>query len=540
MNLAARFVEAALARADQTALILADRRGGTRETTFAELNRWSDACAHAARRAGLQPGDRVLLLVRPGAELVALVFGLLKAGLTIVLIDPGMDRPGFLGCVERAAPHAMVGVLPAHVLAALRPHAFRSLRKRWLAGWPWAPGAIARTRRGGVEPFPSAPVAGDATAAVVFTTGSTGVPKGVVYTHGNYEAQFALLRSRFAITPEQVALVGYLPFALLCLCMGNTCVLPHVHPARPAWVDPAPVLELVRRYRPAFGLGSPAFWGRVGDHCARTGARLDGVRLLLLFGAEVHESILRNLRTALADEAEIHTPYGSTEAQPLCTIADRELLDPQLLDARGRLGVCVGRPLDGVDLRLVRVTDDAMSPEDARRDPGPVGEIIVRGSMVTDGYFASPVQDELHKIGTPPARWHRMGDCGSLDAHGRLWLAGRKSQRIETAVGTLFPLPVEARANRHPAVRRSALVGVGERGAQRPVLVVELDDVRASLAAQELVTSELVAQLAADPATELIRDVLVHPSLPVDYRHNAKIQREALARWAAEAIRQEP
>ncbi|MCC7181254.1 MAG: AMP-binding protein [Acidobacteria bacterium] len=534
-NLADRFVKAAAARAGETALILARGRGAPRETTFGELARWSDGYAWGARRAGLEPGARVLLLVRPGPDLVAQVFGMLKAGLAIVLIDPGMDRRSFLGCVETAAPEAMIGVPVAHLLAARWPRTFSSVRRRWLAGWPWAPGASERMRHGAIEPFASTPVSPEATAAVVFTTGSTGVPKGVIYSHGNYGAQLDLLARRFAIDAGQVTLAGYLPFALLCLCMGATCVLPRVNPARPASVDAGPVLDLMKRYRPSLGLGSPAFWGRLAEHCATSGARLDSLRQVLLFGAEVHEPILRGLRAALPDEAVVQTPYGSTEAQPISTISDRELLDPALLERRAALGVCVGTPIDGVEVRLVPVTDRPLSEVTAA--PGAVGEVAVRGPMVTAGYLHQPEQDRLHKIGAPPGAWHRMGDCGSIDEDGRLWLAGRRSQRVETPAGTLFPLPVEARVNRHPAVRRSALVGPGARGAQRPVVVIELIDSTATQATREAVVSQIMNLLADDQATRVIQDVLVHPRLPVDYRHNAKIQREAVAVWAAEAMR---
>jgi len=297
------------------------------------------------------------------------------------------------------------------------------------------------------------------------------------------------------------------------------------------------VLDLVKRYHPALGLGSPAFWGRVADYCARTGEKLDGVRQVMLFGAEVHESILRGLVAALPGGGTVHTPYGSTEAQPITTISDRELLDPTVLNRRATLGVCVGAPIGGVEMRLIPITDAPMSLADATGDPGRVGEVAVRGPMVTAGYLGQPGQDRLHKIGAHPGAWHRMGDCGTIDEQGRLWLAGRKSQRVETAAGTLFPLPVEARVNQHPAVRRSALVGVGPRGAARPVVVVELKESGASAPARQAVVSQIVDLLACDPATQSIRDVLVHRALPVDYRHNAKIQREALAQWAGSALR---
>jgi acyl-CoA synthetase (AMP-forming)/AMP-acid ligase II len=538
INVAEVFRRSAARQPERVALALADANGRTREFTYDQLERWSDGYAHGFTAAGLSRGDRVLLLMRPDADFIALALGMLKAGLVVVLVDPGMDRTTLLGCIESASPAAMVGVPPAHVLALLGRRAFASVRKRWLAGWPALPGAIEKLRSKNGLPFPGVDAGPDGTAAVVFTTGSTGAPKGVVYTHGNYIAQLELLRDRFAIQPGEIALPGYLPFAILCLCLGSTCVVPSFNPARPASVEPARVLELVRRYRPSYGLGSPAFWGRIGAHCDVPGEKLDGFRLLLLFGAEVHESILLKLRSAMPDGAEIHTPYGSTEAQPITTISDRELLSPPLRERRSTLGICVGRPFDGVDLGVIPVTDEPLDRIDlaSMHSDGSIGEVVVRGAMVTRQYFAQPTQDRLHKIESDAGRWHRMGDCGSIDDQGRLWLAGRKSQRIVTSEGVLFPLPVEARANAHPAVRRSALVGTGQRESQRAVLVVELRDSAVSSEARATVIAELLAGFANAESTRAVRDVLFHPELPVDYRHNAKIQREELALWASEQL----
>jgi olefin beta-lactone synthetase len=528
-NLGARFHDVAAARSDDVALVVAGPRGEAHETTFGELDRWSDAYARGMLDAGLRPGDRLLLLARAGPDFVALAFGALKAGLSIVLVDPGMSRTAFLRCVQRAAPRGLVGIPPVHLLALGWPRAFASVQARWLAGWPRLPGAVERLRARAAGPVSYAPLADDAAAAIVFTTGSTGVPKGVVYTHGVYGAQLELLRRQFTFGADDVVLAGYLPFALLCLCLGMRCVLPHVHPSRPGSVNPGPVYDLARRYQPTIGLGSPAFWHRVALDGVRTGARLDTLRLLLMFGAEVHEPVLRAVRAVLRSDAIVQTPYGSTEAQPLCSTDDHELLEPLLLDQRSTRGVLVGRPLDGVELQLVPVGDAPMMSADAVR-AGDVGEVVVRGPMVTAGYFDDPDQDRLHKIGTPPDAWHRMGDCGTLDDEGRLWLAGRRSQRVQTEDGTFFPLPVEARVNRVAGVRRSALVGLGRAGAQRPVVVVEGDG---SVPLDRALAEAVVLALNGAPTTAAIRDVLVHPALPMDYRHNAKIQREALARWAA-------
>lgn len=532
MNVVEFFESVGRTGQERTALVV-----GGRELTFGELMGRVDGYAHGLRDEGVGRGDRVLLMMKPEAEFIALVLGLLKLGATVVLVDPGMERRTLLECIERAAPTVLVAAGRAHLLAAFAPRAFASVRRRWLAGWRHLPGAVERLRRGDEGTFSCEKVPHDLAAAIVFTSGSTGTPKGVVYTHGNYRAQLDLLRARFGVGPNEVALPGYLPFTLLSLCLGSTCVVPNIPPARPAAVEPEPVLGLIARYRPSYGFGSPAFWERIVAACERREARLEGMQALLLFGTEVDAHLLRRLRDVLPAGASIHTPYGSTEAQPVTTITDRELLEHALLERRTELGVCVGLPFPDVEVALAPIRDEPIERFEnggPTTSPGVIGEVVVRGPVVSPGYFRAPEADRLHKIGRGRDAWHRMGDCGSFDEHGRLWLAGRRTQRIRGGVA-LFPLPVEALVNRHPAVRRSALVGVGRGEEQRPVLVVEpADAVTDGPRCDELLVE--LRDLLSARVTRPITDVLLHPGLPVDCRHNAKIRRPEVAEWAAHRL----
>ncbi|HRE07893.1 MAG TPA: peptide synthase, partial [Opitutaceae bacterium] len=122
------------------------------------------------------------------------------------------------------------------------------------------------------------------------------------------------------------------------------------------------------------------------------------------------------------------------------------------------------------------------------------------------------------------------GDCGYLDDQGRIWFCGRKVERVQTAAGPLYTEQIEPLMNQHPAVRRSALVGVGPVGRQRPVLVVEVNP---GQRADQALAGELEAFARRHPLTSRLEAILFHPGLPVDVRHNAKIHRLTLARWAA-------
>jgi acyl-CoA synthetase (AMP-forming)/AMP-acid ligase II len=238
----------------------------------------------------------------------------------------------------------------------------------------------------------------------------------------------------------------------------------------------------------------------------------------------------------LGEGAELHTPFGATESLPVATIGHREVLrDCAPLTAQGA-GVCVGRPVPGAVVRIIRISDAPIAAwsDDLLAPPGEVGEITVKGPQVTRSYHARPDQTALAKIQDGVDTVHRMGDVGYFDALGRLWMCGRKGHRVETAKGPRFSVRVEEVLNAHPAVKRTALVGVGPRGQQQPVVLVEREPGHEATSDAQLLT-ELKAMAAKVPACDGVTDVRTYQgAFPVDVRHNAKIEREKLARQVTE------
>jgi len=199
----------------------------------------------------------------------------------------------------------------------------------------------------------------------------------------------------------------------------------------------------------------------------------------------------------------------------------------------------VGRPLPGIDIRIMETVDGPVDDFRAVREmaPGEIGEIVVRGPVVTRAYDGNEEENRLAKIQDLDGFWHRMGDMGYLDEQGRLWFCGRKAHRVLTEHGVLYSVCCEAIFNEHPSVFRSALVGVGEPGRQRPVLVVELKGTKSD---EEELVGELQALARTSDLTREIETFLVHPEFPVDIRHNAKIFREQLAEWAGRKLHSGP
>jgi acyl-CoA synthetase (AMP-forming)/AMP-acid ligase II len=387
--------------------------------------------------------------------------------------------------------------------------------------------------------YATAKTAADETAAILFTSGSTGVPKGAVYSHGNFSAQVELLRQVYDIRPGEIDLPTFPLFALFAPALGMTSVIPEMDFTRPADVDPVKITAAIETFRITTMFGSPALINRVGRYGATHGIKLPSLRRAISAGAPVPAAVLERFAGMLSAPAQVFTPYGATEALPVCSIGSDEILgETRHATDRGR-GVCVGRPVPGIALEIINITDEPIEEwhSDLQLADGEIGEIVVQGPQVTRSYFNRSASTALSKITDPDhdGFYHRMGDLGYRDDQGRIWFCGRKAHRVVTAEETLFTIPCEAVFNTHPEVFRTALVGVGVTGRQRPVVCVEVEKgVDPSDLAR--IHEELLGIGAGHASTRNLKTFLFHPAFPVDIRHNAKIFREKLAVWAAEKL----
>lgn len=515
------------------------------ELSWRALEERSSAIAAALARAGIVRGTRAALMVRPSPELFLLMFAMFKAGVVPVLIDPGINRRALKQCLDEAAPTAFIGIPLAHAARVVLGWARRSCRinltvgRRWFWGGHTLDGLIAQSAG---EDFTLADTAPDEIAAILFTSGSTGVPKGVVYRHRHFVAQVEMLGQMLGIEPGGVDLPTFPPFALFDPALGITSVIPAMDPTRPAQADPRKLIDAIRRFGVTQMFGSPALLDTLSRYGEAHDVRLATLRRVMSAGAPVPPAVVARMAAMLPEDANIWTPYGATECLPVALIEGRELRATRAATEAGA-GTCVGRPVAPNDVRIIRIVDEPIAQwrDELLAAPGDVGEIVVAGPTATDEYFNRPEATAQAKIRETLADGssrilHRMGDLGWIDEGGRLWFCGRKSQRVEAADGPLYTEQVEPVFNTHAAVRRSALVGVGEKGAQMPVLCVELEPGTAE-AARERIEAELLNLGQRHPHTARVQRLLFHPRFPVDIRHNAKIGREALARWASARMR---
>jgi olefin beta-lactone synthetase len=508
---------------------------GTRVTLFPELEDRVDALADGLRRVGVRSGHRVALLVPPGVDLTATVYACWQVGAVIVVADAGLGWRRMADALRSAAPDYLIGI-PAAVAAAA---AFRLPGMRLVVGQ--LPRSIRRllgvghsidelgtSGTHGSSPLDTQPAPIDSKrvqsieAAVLFTSGATGPPKGVVYRHHQLRAQLDQVRNVCKITPGDRLVAAFAPFALYGPALGIGAVVPQMDVTRPGTLTAPRLADAAASIEATLVFASPAALRNVaataGQLTAEQLSALARIRLVLSAGAPVSIMLLRRIHEVLPG-AELHTPYGMTEALPLTDISL-----PELEEAGSANGVCVGRPLPGVQIQISRF--DSLGR--ASRAPEPTieisGEICVSAAHVKDRYdrlWATERESSLNP------GWHRTGDVGHLDSDGRLWVEGRLVHVITTADGPLTPVGVEQRIETGSPVTGAAVVGVGPRGTQQVVAVVVTDSpTRVGLAAPELAAAVRAA------AGVRIAAVLVIAALPVDIRHAAKIDRQRLARWA--------
>ncbi len=507
--------------------------------TFAQLDADSSRIAAGLQQRGLQSGERIVLLVRPGIDFISLTFALFKAGAVVVLIDPGMGRHHLLQCLQDVAPRGFVAIAKAQLARILHRHRFPDARLNVTVGrrWGWGGATLRQLRATDGNHLRLFEANRQDAAAIIFTTGSTGPPKGVLYRHGNFASQVDQLQTHYQVQPGEVDLPGFPLFALFNSAMAVTTIIPDMDPTRPADVEPRNIIDPIRQWNVTQAFGSPALWNRVGKYCHEHQVKLPTLRRVLSAGAPVPPHVMQWMMDAIADGGDVHTPYGATEALPVASIAASEVLASTAARTAQGHGTCVGTPFPHIRWKVIAIDDGPIEHlgEATELPPGEVGELIVSGPVVTSEYVTRTETNRLAKIPDGNRFWHRMGDVGYLDDNIRFWFCGRKTHRVRRQQGTMFTIPCEAIFNQHPSIYRSALVGVGDPEDQQPVLIAEPwpEHWPASTTERDVLIDQLyeLGQGHANTRSIARSDILLRQALPVDIRHNAKIFREELAEW---------
>jgi acyl-CoA synthetase (AMP-forming)/AMP-acid ligase II/pimeloyl-ACP methyl ester carboxylesterase len=549
LNLADEFAALADLRPDAPISIVArhGKRGSPhtyQSLSFRRCRELAEQYASGMQEQGIQRGDTALILMKPMLDFVPIFLALWKVGAVPVALDPGAPKEQKLKCIEQIGPRVLVGIPMAHVLRLLYPKVFRSITRALTVGNHGVPGAPAlksflrESKAGRFQSVCS--MTGD-DMAIVFTSGSTGPPKGVVYTQGNGAAIIQVMKEALGIGPEEVCLACNPAFVLYFVGAGATVVTPDMDPRYPRDADPACLLAVIRDQKPTVAFMQIPVIRNLWAYCEERGEKIPYLRKILTTGASVPVELVEGVHRVLAEpDGDLHIMYGATEALCISYATGREFLAKASRMGEGK-GTYLGRPSPWVKVNTIGIGNQAIArwAPDLALPSGQIGEVCVCGPVVTPEYRGKPEATNKAKMQGANGLWHRMGDAGYLDADGGLWYCGRIADRVETEDGYLYADLVEPIFNRHPAVNRSALVGIPKAASSRKRAVILVEPKATASIADPVKEQQLVEELRLlaghHPNTGAIEDVMIYKeAFPVDVRHGAKIRRDLLTRYAIE------
>ena len=510
--------------------------------TYKDLEKEVDRYSFGFESAGIKNRTLTILMVPVGPEFFIITFALLRVGAIPVMIDPGMGIKALLKSFKDLKAEAFIGIPRAHLLRFIRPSVFKTVKVKINIGLfiPFGGDRIKNILTDNPEKFKTQTVDYKSTAAIFFTSGSTGPAKGVVYTAGMLNSQIQVTKTQFNIGSEEIDLCTFPLLGLFAICHGNSSVIADMNMVHPAKLNPDKIIKNINDFECTQMFGSPMVLNKLSHYGSENRVRLPSLRRIISAGAPVHRNILESFSKLIENEAIIHTPYGATEALPVTDINSSELLNSGSGEKENENGICIGYPINGLDLKIIKITDNQILDWDdaVQATENEIGEIVVKGPWVSTEYFNNHEANSLAKISDSADQtiWHRMGDLGRIDGQDRLWFYGRKSQRVITTKGTLFTIPCEAVFNKHLLVSRSALVGIPDvaSGFKKPVICILL--IKGNHPNKKL-SRELLEYGSESNLTKEISDILFLKNFPVDPRHNAKIFREKLARWAEKKLK---
>ncbi len=516
------------------------------ELTFAELDDLSDKLAHALNAYGIQRGMKAVLMVTPSLDFFTLTFALFKAGIIPILVDPGMGVKNLKQCFIESQPDAFIGIPKAHLARRLFSWGKDSVKHLVTVGGSGVWGGVSLdtlmegvTLASSSSAYPMTWLDEDEMAAILFTSGSTGTPKGVVYSHKMFEAQISALKNDYGIEPGERDLATFPLFSLFGPALGMASIVPEMDASKPITANPDYLFAAIKKYQCTNMFVNPALIERLGQAgVAEKTHQLSSIKRVISAGAPATIASIKHFSKMLNEGVEVLNSYGATKSLPLSKMGSQALFaTTDVTDSGG--GICVGMPIAGVDIAVIDISEAPIAQWDdsLRLKAGSIGEIVVKGPMVSRSYYRRDSATEQAKIIDGSAIRHRMGDLGYLDEEGRLWMCGRKAHRVDASQnvkgepGRYFSIPCERIFNTHPQVKRSALVAVKVADQTVPLLCIELDkSLACSMGASLFAELNEIAEQHGQ--TQGIKRFLIHPDFPVDIRHNAKIFREKLAVWA--------
>ena len=532
-NIASHLEKASLRLPDKKAILSANGQSFP-EKSFLELYQDVKATAAYLKSRGVKKHDKTLLFVRSGYELIVLAFSLFFLGAVPIIIDPGMGLKSVLRCIRSTRPTHMIGIPIAHLVSQAFRKPFQSVCNRILVR-PKMFSSFALEGKTVKELIP-ADCSPDDLAAIVFTSGSTGPPKGVCYMHKTFNGQIRMLKKNFGMQEGEVDMATLPIFALFNPALGITTVIPDMNPSRPAKACAKSLVETLCNNNITTAFASPVIGRKIAQWCMENNTKLSLMKRFFLAGAPSPPQLVENLASVM-ENGKVIVPYGSTEALPISFCDHLDVMNTRKETEEGK-GSCLGRPLADISIKLFPVSSSPFAPDIKELQNGQIGEICVSGPTVTEEYYRMPGATLDSKFKKESKTYHRMGDLGYFDSSGNLRFLGRKAERIKTASGPLETEKCEPIVNTIEGVQRSALIGIGHKSPKEACIVVEPSRGFQDNKSREVIRQKILEKLHLSWPQHKIERVLFEKSLPVDARHNAKIHRLALAKkWTNKLCR---
>ncbi|MBT4792637.1 MAG: AMP-binding protein, partial [Halobacteriovoraceae bacterium] len=495
--------------------------------TFTQFNAKVNQFCHQFISFGIKPGDRVLMFLKPDLDFSIITFALFRMGAVAIFIDPGMKRDYLFKCIQEVKPTALFGIPKIHLIRHFYPKVFKGIKLFVSTGK--MPGFFCKSIYWGLkkhsEHFDSFIPQNEELAAILYTSGGTGAPKGVEYTHDIFINQTKMLKQEFSLTSEEIDIPGFPLFSFFTLAMGMTSCIPDINFAKPAECSAQVLYDNIKNSQATFLVGSPAIWDKLVDHCLQNNLKLNNVKYVVMFGAPINIKLHQKFSKVLT-QGSTFTPYGATECLPVSNISGKTILSNFQQEFLSGQGVCVGKPLQGVKVKIIQM-DNAIIPDLSKtvevRDNS-IGEIIVQSPNVTQKYFGDQGATDLAKTYEGKKVWHRMGDVGYFDENKNLWFCGRKKHVVIARDKLYYPLQVEPIFNKHPKIKRTALIKDDKNDV--PHILIERVDGTLELDSMFIMDLKNLSK-THDKANE-INSFSVVAKFPVDTRHNIKIDRTLL------------